>query len=224
MSFLLLDGTGTGGTVVYNLTDPDPETGFEVNGGETLTNGANQCSYAGFTDYQEVWGVQSSQKTPNWNFGFLYTYAGTTEIVSSDWSNDSSGGSNIAYPPHHYIYDLPLNYQVRIDNEAFGLYYPSDSGAIAPGGTFSTTGGNTNAAGSYCSGSSCPFTVSCTFTSYGTGSDSPGSGYVPQSSFDYSVTMSASTPTGVYYPGCTLTETGTSPSEFTLWIFYVQVS
>lgn len=233
VSFLLYSGYGIGGTPLYNYTTLDSGTDFKVFLGETLYYGSVHCTFGGFTDYQEVWNIAGTMSVPQWNFDFIDTYGGATLIGSSDWTNDSGPLVGIGYPSQGYIYDLPANYQVRIDNEVFGMYFPSTVWEIvAPGGTWSASPGNFNAAGGpptatgpFCSGTTCPYSMSCTGpTGYYSYSYGWSPGWIPNGNDAYSVTMSSSASPGLYYSACTLTETGTSSSEWSNWIFYTYVT
>jgi hypothetical protein len=127
--------------------------------------------------------------------------------------------------------DLPNQNYIRIDNEAFGLSFPTDQINIEAGHSMDVSGGVINAAGSgssnYCaSSSSCPFEMVCYGPSLSgtTVTYSPGSGYIPYSGDYYELTAASNAQQGSGYGSCVVTLTATSPNEVVNWIFYVDVS
>jgi hypothetical protein len=228
-TFSVFDGVGIGGTLYWSSTFSDPNGLLEVENQELWNS--NSCVSGGFSDYQEVYMISNTMSFPQWNFGFDGTEAGSTAILTSDWSgffcSVASGCSNVPASPHGYYWDYPLTYWVRIDNEAFSLYYPTDAFSINPGYTYYVSNGLFKAAGSgssnYCSATTCPDTLLCTTGITGSSTTYGTAGYVPNSGDFYDPFVPLGTTPGSYYGSCALTVTSTSPNEVSNWIFYITV-
>lgn len=217
LAFQVYYGSSFGGTVVWSHAVTDSAANFGI----ALTHNCQGTNLYGFQVYQEVYDVSNSMSFPQWNSGFANTYEGTTSV--STWNIPWSSGAPTS--PHGYVADAASSSFVRIDNVAFWIGFNPYTQTIAQGG-HNTISGTINADGSYCSGTSCPFTPSCTFPTGSTGSSSSsfGTADVPDSSTSYTTYISGSATVGDYYSGCTITVTSTTPNEFSTFIFLTGIT
>lgn len=229
LKFSVFSGTGLGGpAVITPVSKSDSASNFLIKS-RHLDSRCPGGGWGGFTVYQEVFDTSSTMNFPQWNSGFAYTTADTSQVTSWVTYNLCAGsGCTVPTSPHGYWEDFnDSNQFVRIDNVAFWINFPSDNYNVAQYSSFDDYPGTLNAEGNptvYCAGTSCPVTWSCTFLPV-----PPAypweyvSTYAPAGGLDYGTDTYGSA-LGWYYKGCTVTETGTSPIEFSSFIFYVDVT
>lgn len=223
LHFQVFGGYGITGPLVQSTNLSDSAGHFSV----SSTYSCRSVNQYGQQVYEEVYNASSSLATPQWNSGFAYTFAGATQITS--WTRYSSP-SPYTPPtsPHGYYIDFPNSNLVRVDNVATWIGYPWDNPTVAPGGWYQDNG-TLNADGSFCSGTSCPFTETCNFPAFSLGGSGSYGYYlptdVPDSFIDYQGSIpSSGVPPGLYYSECTVTITSTTPNEFTTFVWYTDVT
>lgn len=219
LAFDVYAGSSFGGTNVLGVAIADTASNFAI----ASTYTCEGSSEPDFQVYEEVYDISNTMSAPQWNSGFANTYYGSTD--NNQWTTYISTSAPTC-PHGSWIDYANSNTFVRVDNVAFWINMAYDAQTIARGNSNSISG-SINADGTYCSGTTCPFTASCTYpTGYTSGSYSPpgSSGYVPVSSTTYSVTIGSSATTGLYTSGCTVTVTSTTPNEYSTFLVYTTIT
>lgn len=244
--FKVFSGDGNfNGTALWTspTTFTDSSYSFELASSFTgCAGGYDHSTSLGFTDYQEVHAIAStsSMANPQWNVWFDQTdiawWSGSAWLVTGIPDSSFTGnqcwhqGATCQYPAHgspngYTTYDY--NRFIAITNVAMRLYwtqaqeYPSI--ASAPGSV--TENGYEYSTGAYCPGVTgyCSVGWSCWFPSGWGGTDSGTSPLDVSQTDSYAPSAPSGTSPGTYYGGCTLTQTSSTPNEFTTFIFYITV-
>lgn len=217
--FDVYEGYGLGGSKVWTGTLNDTASSFTIAGTEDCDN----VLVYGLTNTEEVYDISNAMKAPQWNSGFAYTTEGSTEITTSSFKTYSLGPPPTS--PHGYYIDYPNANLIRVDNVVTWIGYPTDTASALPGTQAFDNQGSLNADGVYCTNNYCTSSETCTgFTSGGsTGMYGPTSS-VPQSSEGWYEDSGASQGNGIYYLGCNVTVTVTTPHEYTTFIEYVTIT
>ncbi|HEV2449082.1 MAG TPA: hypothetical protein VGU43_01575 [Thermoplasmata archaeon] len=221
---------GLGGTLVWSNTNSLSDTAANFNVDASYDcNGVNEVGYTG---YEEVYNIATSQSFPQWDFQFANAFGGGSRIQS--WGTLAQAVSPYTLPtsPHGYYMDYTAgNYFIRIANEAVWIAFPWDAPVIAQGGGF-TDNGYLIAIGSASPTQACTGNPTCKYTLAWTIPNNPttwnanaiqSSIYVP-ATLSFSATSYSTTTPGLYYAVCVLTITSFSVNEVTSYIWYIYVT
>ena len=224
---------------IWSQSETDPATAFMVGPPDPNCNGGGSGNADSLLEEVDNLGGSAPQDLPHWNFEFLDTEialkSGAKYYLSdNDWTDTTAETCDTACPsiPQGYILVESGIDVLTIANEAFELTFWTDTIEVAPGQTVEISGFD-QPVGSvsptdYCVAHTCSESLSCTWPPDPESDECVFYNPVPQTVENgtaiYSFTPSSSTPAGVYYEGFQATISSTTPTQFTIFIFYIDVT
>jgi hypothetical protein len=233
LEFRVYNGSGNmNGTPYWTHSVADTAASFETTATYSCKGGGP--GWTSLTPYEEVFIVTNGQHVPEWDFYFGYTSAawwGSGSWTFAGVPNRDFAASCYTSPcptqPHTYAivyYNGAAGRILTLANLAFREYFSADEGYISAGGNFSISGSNT-AQGSYCSGTKCQVSLSCTWPSGWAGGLSGQGKYVGvNADMTFYTVPPVGTAAGLYKVPCPVVEITTTPWESTTFVFYIHVS
>ena len=234
-------------TPVWTLSSPDTATYFQIQGiaqncyGAPSGEGTVQSNIL----WEEVNYVASTtQQVPQWDFAFAHTtyaiWGGSTWAYTGDSDkyyapSEACSCDDPPSLPHAYIIDYSeAPWEMVVANQATEIVFANDAYTISPGGYFSESGTAPSIGlardynppyrwTDFCLNNTCSASFTCSYPSgweYGYS----GGTSIPMSSINYDLIAPDDASQGIYYSGCTLVITSTSPTETTTFIWYTYVT
>jgi hypothetical protein len=239
LTFQVFPGQNSLTNAIWSYSVTDSATSFLFQTVDNNCYGGPVGNYWAVSYYEEVYNIASTtQDVPKWNFQFvdtvIYINKRQATAIPDSYLAGATGSCIQTCPviPQTYTWDLSAGtYILTVANQAYSITFPSDTLTLAPGQQYTIQGYETPvgtvAYTDYCVTHSCSVSETCTFVPGASGACTyqnpvPSTNYL--GSEVYSFTLAGNTAPGMYYEGVNAVITSTSPTQYTNFVLYIDVT